>query len=91
MTSQGFQTLLPRRGSDQVDVSYKDEIVTTVYSDVPFRVPADFPTASAPAGHTTLNTVPVTFLEDEQRLPDGFLHNIPLGSREFFATQANLR
>ena len=72
MAGQDFQTLLPKRGSKQVDVSYKDQIVHTVYSDIPFRAPGDFPTASAPAGHTILNTVPVTFLTEHNvsRLTD---------------------
>ena len=91
MAGQDFQTLLPKRGSRQVDVSYKDQIVHTVYSDIPFRAPGDFPTASAPAGHTILNTVPVTFLTEGENLPEGFMLNIPLGGKEFFATQANLR
>ena len=60
MDNQEFQTLLPRQGSDLVDVSFRDQIVSIVYSEIPFRAPADFPTASGPAGHTILNTVPVT-------------------------------
>lgn len=91
MNSQEFQTLLPRQGSDLVDVSFRDQIVSIVYSEIPFRTPADFPTASGPAGHTILNTVPVTFLSEAEKLPGGFIQGLPLGSKEFFATQANLR
>ena len=85
-----FQTLLPSLGG-MLSVSFKDEIKDTIYSDINFRIPDDFNTSSAPAGHSILNTFPVRFLPDPEKLPAGFIPGIPLGPKEFFANQANLR
>ena len=76
---------------DKVAVSYGGQITDTVYSDVDFRTPAEFANSSAPSGHTMLNTVPVAFIKDEEKLPSWFFQNIPQGGKEFFARQANLR
>ena len=86
-----FQTLILGRERDIVLVSFKDRIFNTIYRDVEFRMPADFVNSSAPLGHSTLNTVPVSFIKEEEKLPSGFLQNIPQGGKEFFANYANLR
>ena len=86
-----FQTLLPKYGTGIVFVAFRDEIKETIYSDIDFRIPAVFTSSTAPSGHTILNTFPVACLEDHEKLPAGFISGIPLGSKEFFANQANLR
>ena len=86
-----FQTLLPKFGTGIVHVAFRDEITDTIYSDINFRIPADFITSSAPTGHSLLNTFPVENLEEHEKLPAGFIPSIPQGSKEFFAVQANLR
>jgi len=74
-----------------VNVSFRDEIRDHIYSEIDFRIPDDFSTSTAPAGHSLLNTFPVRFLSDPEKLPAGFIPGIPQGSKEFFANQANLR
>lgn len=86
-----FQTIILQGNMDEVAVSFGDQISDTVYSEVSFRTPAEFAKSSAPSGHTLLNTVPVSFIKDEEKLPAWFFQNIPQGSKEFFARQANLR
>ena len=86
-----FQTLLPRYGTGIVLVAYKSEITDNIYSNIDFRIPASFTTSTAPTGHSMLNTFPVEYLEDHEKLPEGFIPGIPRGSKEFFAVEANLR
>ena len=86
-----FQTIILARETDTVSVSFGDKITDTVYSGIEFRTPADIVNSSAASGHTTLNTVPVAFIKEEENLPSWFLQNTPQGSKEFFANQANLR
>ena len=86
-----FQTLVMNNDSDMIAVSHLGQLVPYFLSDGTCRAPADFSTASAPAGHTLTNTVPVKFLSDEELLPQAIIDSIPQGSREYFATQANLR
>ena len=86
-----FQTLILGREKDIVLVSFEDRISDTIYRDVEFRMPADFANSSAISGHSTSNTVPVTFIREEEKLPSWFLQNIPQGGKELFANQANLR
>ena len=78
-------------GSDPVRVSYNGAIVSDHFPRSGFRTPADFGKASAPSGHTDFNTVPVSFLKEEEQLPGDFIEQIPVGPKEFFANQANLR
>ena len=89
--NQDFQTLLMNSDPGQVSVSYQGKLVDTVYTELGFRTPAEFSTATAPAGHTMLNTVPVSFIHEHEKLPPGFILALPQGSREYFATQASLR
>ena len=90
MTDQVFQTII-LGDMDKVSVSFRDQITDTVYSDIDFRTPADFCNSSAPSGHTILNTVPVAFIKDEEKLPSWYFQNIQPGGKEYFACQANLR
>ena len=85
-----FQTII-LGDMDKISVSFRDQITNTVYADIDFRTPADLRNSSAPSGHTTMNTVPVKFIKDEEKLPSWFFQNIPLGSKEFYACRANLR
>ena len=86
-----FQTLILGRERDIVLVSFEGRISDTIYRDVEFRMPADIGSSSAASGHSTLNTVPVAFIKEEEKLPSWFLQNIPQGGKELFANQANLR
>ena len=86
-----FQTLVINTASNMVSVSSQGQLVPYILTDMPFRVPADFSTASAPSGHTMNNTVPVKFITNEELLPEGFTASLPQGPRKFFAIQANLR
>ena len=86
-----FQTLVLNPGSNMVSASTGGQLVPYILSDLPFRVPADFSTATAPSGHSISNTVPVEFIQDKERLPEGFISTLPQGSKEYFAIQANLR
>ena len=72
-------------------VSFEDKISDTVYAGVEFRTPADFVNSLVTLGHSTLNTVPVAFIKEEEKLPSWFLQNIPQGGKKMFANQANLR
>ena len=83
-----FQTLVLNPGSNMVSASTGGQLVPYILSDLPFRVPADFSTAT---GHSMSNTVPVEFIQDKERLPEGFISTLPQGSKEYFAIQANLR
>ena len=86
-----FQTLILRREKDIVLVSFEDRISSTVYRDIEFRTPVDFVNSSVHSGHTTANTAQVAFIKEAEKLPSGFLQNIPQGGKEFFANYANLR
>ena len=86
-----FQVLLLQEGTNLVAVSRAGQLVDSIFTTMDFRVPADFNNSTAPAGHNMNNTVPAAWIEESMKLPPGFINNIPTGSREFFANQANLR
>ena len=86
-----FQTLVLNPDTNSLSVSTGGQLVPYILSDLPFRVPADFSTATAPSGHSMSNTVPVEFIPDKEKLPEGFISNLTQGSRECFAREANLR
>ena len=83
--------LVMTSGSDSVKVSYNGAIVSDNFPKSGFRIPADFGKSTAPAGHTDFNTVPVHFLKKKEHLPANFIEQIPVGPKELFANQANLR
>ena len=92
MTDSGeYQVLLLQEGTDVVAVSRGGKLVDSIFTTMEFRLPADFNNSTAPAGHSTNNTVPANGLDESMTLPPGFINGIPTGSREFFANQANLR
>ena len=86
-----FQTLILRKEEDIVLVSYGDKISSTICRGVNIRTPAEFEKSTEYSGHTASNTVPVAFITEEEKLPSGFIQNIPQGGKEFFANYANLR
>ena len=83
--------LIMSPGSDPVRVSFNGGLVSDNFPRSGFRTPADFGKSTAPSGHTDFNTVPVNFLKENEQLPSGFIEQIPVGPKEFFANQANLR
>lgn len=90
-STQDFQILLLQNNSEDVAVSMNGVLVPTIYTTLGFRVPVEFASITAPAGHTLLNTAPISFINMDEHLPADFIPTLPQGSREFFANQANLR
>ena len=88
---QEYQVLVLQEGADMVSVSRAGQLVDSFFTATEFRAPADFKTATAPAGHSKNNTVPISWLEENMTLPKDFINNIPAGSMKFFANQAGLR
>ena len=86
-----FQTLILGKEEAIVLVSYRDRISSTICRGVNIRMPAKFEKSMEYSGHTALSTVQVAFIMEEEKLPLGFLQNIPQGGKEFFANYANLR
>ena len=85
------QILVMSVGSDKVSVSHHGKFVDRFDKDAGFRVPADFAKSTAPSGHTDFNTAVVNFIEEKELLPVDFIGQVPIGPKEYFATQANLR
>ena len=85
------QVLVMTPSSDKVQVSFQGSFVEEHNSAEGYKVPSEFKKAMAPSGHTDFNTAKVNFLDKEELLPDQFIPQIPVGPKEFFATQANLR
>ena len=85
------QILVMSVGSDKLLVSHHGKFVDRFDKDAGFRVPADFAKSTAPSGHTDFNTAVVNFIEEKELLPVDFIGQVPIGPKEYFATQANLR
>ena len=85
------QILVMTVGTDDIRVSHHGKFVDNFDEKAGFRVPADFAKSTAPSGHTDFNTAVAKFIDVSEHLPDGFIGQIPIGPKEFFATQANLR
>ena len=88
---QDFQTLILGEGADILLVSYQDRVSCSIHKGVEIRMPTEVAHSAESSGHTISSTVPVEFITDEQKLPPGFIQNIPTGGKEFFATHTNLR
>ena len=87
--SMDFQTLILGKEKDIVLVSYRDRISSSICRGVEIRTPAEFVNSAELSGHTISSMV--AFITEEQKLPSGFIQNIPTGGKEFFANHANLR
>ena len=85
------QVLYMSTRDETVLVSINGKQTPTYEFSKGFKVPTTFLRAYSPSGHSDLNTAQVKFLEESEALPDGFFQNLPIGTSEFFATQANLR
>ena len=85
------QILVMTPGSDIIHTSKNGAFVEVHNPGDGYRVPAEFAKATSPAGHTDFNTAHVTFLKNEELLPDQYIDQIPVGPKEYYATQANLR
>ena len=85
------QILVLSADSDKVSVSHHGKLVNKFDVRAGFRISADFAKATAPSGHTDFNTAVVKFIDEEECLPPEFIGQVPVGPKEFFATQANLR
>ena len=86
-----FQVLVFQPKSEDIVVAYEGKVAEAIYPDMGFRVSTLFKRATAPAGHTVLNTAPVVFLDKAEHFTLGFMAGIPQGASEFFANSANLR
>ena len=89
--STDFPTIILRKEKDIVLVSYRHMVSSSICRGVPFRTLANAEHSAEFSGHTVSSTVPVEFITEEQKLPPGFIQNIPSGRKEFFVTHANLR
>ena len=85
------QILVLSVDSDVVAVSHHGKLVDKFDERAGFRISADFGKSTAPSGHTDFNTAVVKFIEEKEHLPTAFIGEVPVGPKEFFATQANLR
>ncbi len=86
-----FQVLVFQPKSEDIVVAYEGKVAEAIYPDMGFRISTLFKRATAPAGHTLLNTAPVEFLDKAELFPPCFMTGIPQGPRECFANAANLR
>ena len=91
MTNKEFQTILLHGHSEEVAVSVGGVLVDKVDLTAGFRTPTEFSMITSPSGHNLTNTVPVLFIDVNERLPAEFILSLPQGTREYFATTANLR
>ena len=87
----GAQVLVMTPASDKIQVSVQGVFVKDHTKIDGYRAPSEFKKATSPSGHTDFNTARVNFLSKEESLPVQFISQIPVGPKEFFATQANLR